>query len=100
VYVRYSWTLPEVATDKPALCQAWERKHGKTNDDEELKRCMQLSALPAAEFSRWSLPKRFLQLTKRDWIDPVLNVYMNELRPEICVAVEQDAARCNRQFAT
>lgn len=82
----------EVAMDKPTLRQALERKHGKTNDDEELKRRMLLSAIRDKEFSSWYLRKRFPQLTERDWIDLVLNVYVNELRPETCVAVEKDVA--------
>jgi len=86
-------TAYEVAMDKPDLRQALERKHGRTNDDEELKRRMLLSAIRDKEFSNWYLRKRFPQLTERDRIDLVLNVYVNELRPETCVAVEKDAAR-------
>ena len=90
--LKHQMTAYEVAMDKPALRQALERKHSKTNYDAELKRRMLLSAIHDREFSSWYLHKRFTQLTERDWIDLVLNVYVNEFRPETCVAVEKDAA--------
>ena len=90
--LKHQMTAYEVAMDKPALRQALERKHGKTNDDEELKRRMLLSAIRDEEFSSWYLRKQFAQLTERDWIDLVLKVYEHELRPETHVAVEKDAA--------
>jgi len=77
-----------MAIDKPALRKALERKHGKTEDDEELKRRMLLSAIHEDEFTSWYLRTRFPQLTQSELIDIVLNVYQNELRPETCVAVQ------------
>jgi len=91
--LKHQMTAYEAAMDKPALRQALERKHGKTNDNEELKRRMLLSAIRSEEFSSWYLRRQFPQLTERDWVDLVLNVYENELRPETRVAVEMDATR-------
>ncbi|MCH2202619.1 MAG: hypothetical protein MK102_11660 [Fuerstiella sp.] len=86
--LRHQMSAYEMAIDKPTLRKTLERKHGKTEDNEELKRRMLLSAIHEAEFTSWYLRTRFPRLTPSDWIDLVLNVYENELRPDTRVAAQ------------
>ena len=80
-----------MAQDQPALWKALERKHGRAEDDEELKRRMLLSAIREKEFTSWYLLTRFPLLTPQDWIGLVLNVHENELRPDMRVAAEPES---------
>ena len=89
--LKYQMPAYRMALDQPALRKALERKHGRTEDDEELKRRMLLSAIREKEFTSWYLQTRFPQLTPQGWIGLVLNVHENELRPDTRVAVEPRA---------
>lgn len=86
--LKYQMSAYRMALDQPALWKALERKHGRTEDDEELNRRMLLSAIRKKEFTIWYLLTRFPQLTPQDWIGLVLNVHENELRPDMRVAAE------------
>ncbi|MEO2035142.1 MAG: hypothetical protein ABGZ35_23940 [Planctomycetaceae bacterium] len=90
--LKHQMSAYQAAVDKPALRQALERKHGSTDDDQELKRRMLLSAIHDDEFTSWYLRTRFPQLTQRQWVDLVLNVYQHELRPETRVATQPKSA--------
>ena len=90
--LKHQMSAYDVALDKPALRQALERKHGKTDDDEVLKRRMLMSALQDEEFACWYIQSRFPQLTQSGWIDLVLGVYQNELCPKAQLAERADAA--------
>ena len=84
--LKHQMSAYKVAIDKPALRKALERKHGRTDDDEELKRRMLLSAIREEEFTHWYLQTRFPDLTPSQLVDLVLTVYENELRTETRVA--------------
>jgi len=86
--LKHQMSAYQVALDQPALRKTLERKHGRTGDDEELKRRMLLSAIREEGFTNWYLQKRFPNLTPDETIDIVLNVYQNELRSRQHVAVE------------
>jgi len=90
--LKHQMSAYNVAMDKPALRSALERKHGRTDDNEELKRRMLLSAVHDEEFTSWYLRENFPQLTPSETVDLIMNVYQNELRPQTKVAVETDAA--------
>ena len=83
----------DAVMDKPALRKAMERKHGATDDDEELKRRMLLSAIDDEEFASWYIRTHFPHLTPNDRIDLVLNVYENELRSNSQIASEIQQSR-------
>ena len=83
----------DMALDKPALRMAMERKHGRVEDDEELKRRMLLSAIDDDDFVSWYLRTRFPNLNPDARINLVLNVYENELRSDSRVAEARQSTR-------
>ncbi|MCH2210066.1 MAG: hypothetical protein MK110_02105 [Fuerstiella sp.] len=89
--IRHQMSGYETVLNQPALRKALETKHGKTEDDEQLKRQMLLSAIHEEEYTSWYLRTRFPQLVPSDWIDLVMNVYENELRPETRVAAQPNS---------
>jgi len=92
--LKHQMSAYQVAVAQPALRKALERKHGRTDDDEELKRRMLLSAVREEEFTNWYLQRRFPNLTPDQTVDLILNVYQNELRSLKHVAAESgDAIR-------
>jgi hypothetical protein len=92
--LKHQMSAYQAALEQPALRQALERKHGRTDDDEELKRRMLLSAVREEEFTNWYLETHFPNLTPNETVDLILNVYQNELRSQQHVAVEAgEAAR-------
>lgn len=90
--LKHQMTAYDAAMVRPSLRQALERKHGRTADDEELKRRMLLAALRDEEFTCWYVETRFPQLTQGAWVDLILDVYRNELRPTEQLAEAPDAA--------
>lgn len=86
--LKHQMSAYQVALDQPALRKALERKHGQTDDDEELKRRMLLSAVREEEFTNWYLQTHFPDLTPNEIVGLILNVYQNELRSQQNLAAE------------
>lgn len=90
--IKHQMPAYDVALEQPSLREALERKHGRTDDNEELKRRMLLSAIHEEEFAAWYIRTRFPHLTPDKTVDLVLGVYQNELRPVRQLAAEAEPA--------